>query len=86
MYANVGSVYADSSKDPFDDPKVETIVEIFKRIAVSVPDMRLQVGTNKFRAVLGVLSLLLTSPTPLPLLSLATLASEASTALSSTRP
>jgi alkaline phosphatase len=25
-------VYADSSKDPFDDPKVETIVEIFKRL------------------------------------------------------
>jgi hypothetical protein len=29
------SVYADSSKDPFDDPKVETIVEIFKRLTVS---------------------------------------------------
>ncbi|KAH7008086.1 alkaline-phosphatase-like protein [Ilyonectria destructans] len=29
---NAMGVYADSSKDPFDDPKVETIVEIFKRI------------------------------------------------------
>lgn len=28
------SVYADSSEDPFDDPKVETIVEIFKRLTV----------------------------------------------------
>lgn len=27
-------VYADSSEDPFDDPKVETIVEIFKRVHV----------------------------------------------------
>lgn len=26
------SVYADSSKDPFDDPKVETIVELFRRV------------------------------------------------------
>jgi alkaline phosphatase len=25
-------VYADSSKDPFDDPKVETIVELLTRI------------------------------------------------------
>jgi len=25
-------VYSDSSEDPFDDPKVETIVEIFKRV------------------------------------------------------
>ncbi|KAF5005396.1 hypothetical protein FDECE_8160 [Fusarium decemcellulare] len=29
---NAMGVYADSSPDPFDDPKVETIVEIFKRI------------------------------------------------------
>ncbi|KPM38357.1 hypothetical protein AK830_g8192 [Neonectria ditissima] len=29
---NAMGVYADSSADPFDDPKVETIVEIFKRI------------------------------------------------------
>ncbi|KAI5461149.1 alkaline-phosphatase-like protein [Mariannaea sp. PMI_226] len=29
---NAMGVYADSSKDPFDDPKVETIVEIFKRV------------------------------------------------------
>ncbi|KAI9158731.1 Alkaline phosphatase H [Paramyrothecium foliicola] len=29
---NAMGVYADSSKDPFDDPKVETIVEIFKRL------------------------------------------------------
>ncbi|KAK0392272.1 hypothetical protein NLU13_1768 [Sarocladium strictum] len=28
---NALGVYADSSKDPFDDPKVETIVEIFRR-------------------------------------------------------
>jgi len=28
------SVHADSSPDPFDDPKVETIVEIFRRIHV----------------------------------------------------
>lgn len=34
--ANKCSVYADSSPDPFDDPKVETIVEIFKRIWVSL--------------------------------------------------
>ncbi|KAL2690716.1 alkaline-phosphatase-like protein [Phyllosticta citricarpa] len=29
---NALSVYADSSKDPFDDPKVETIVELFNRL------------------------------------------------------
>ncbi|KAH7318695.1 alkaline-phosphatase-like protein [Stachybotrys elegans] len=29
---NAMGVYADSSEDPFDDPKVETIVEIFKRL------------------------------------------------------
>ncbi|KAF7559051.1 hypothetical protein G7046_g5109 [Stylonectria norvegica] len=29
---NAMGVHADSSPDPFDDPKVETIVEIFKRI------------------------------------------------------
>ncbi|KAH7152444.1 alkaline-phosphatase-like protein [Dactylonectria estremocensis] len=29
---NAMGVYADSSADPFDDPKVETIVEIFKRV------------------------------------------------------
>ena len=29
---NALGVYADSSKDPFDDPKVESIVEIFRRI------------------------------------------------------
>ncbi|KAK0794450.1 hypothetical protein LTR38_009211 [Friedmanniomyces endolithicus] len=29
---NALGVYADSSKDPFDDPKVETIAEIFHRI------------------------------------------------------
>ncbi|KAH8815988.1 putative alkaline phosphatase H [Xylogone sp. PMI_703] len=29
---NAMGVYADSSKDPFDDPKVETIVEILSRI------------------------------------------------------
>ncbi|KAF5018712.1 hypothetical protein F66182_9296 [Fusarium sp. NRRL 66182] len=29
---NAMGVYADSSPDPFDDPKVETIVEIFKRV------------------------------------------------------
>ncbi|KAK2807461.1 hypothetical protein FQN51_003288 [Onygenales sp. PD_10] len=29
---NALGVYVDSSKDPFDDPKVETIAEIFKRI------------------------------------------------------
>ena len=28
------SAYADSSPDPFDDPKVETIVELLKRIWV----------------------------------------------------
>jgi len=29
---NAMGVYADSSEDPFDDPKVETIVEIFRRV------------------------------------------------------
>ncbi|KJZ80512.1 hypothetical protein HIM_00362 [Hirsutella minnesotensis 3608] len=29
---NAMGVYADSSPDPFDDPKVETIVEIFRRV------------------------------------------------------
>jgi alkaline phosphatase len=29
---NCLSVYADSSKDPFDDPKVETIAELFMRL------------------------------------------------------
>ena len=29
---NALGVYADSSKDPFDDPKVETIAEIFHRL------------------------------------------------------
>ena len=29
---NAMGVYADSSKDPFDDPKVETIVELLTRI------------------------------------------------------
>ncbi len=29
------SVYADSSADPLDDPKVETIVELLRRIWVS---------------------------------------------------
>ena len=30
--ANALGVYADSSEDPFDDPKVETIAELFHRI------------------------------------------------------
>jgi hypothetical protein len=30
-----GRVYADSSPDPLDDPKVETIVELLYRIWVS---------------------------------------------------
>lgn len=29
---NALNVYADSSKTPFDDPKIETIAELFKRI------------------------------------------------------
>jgi hypothetical protein len=29
---NALGVYADSSKDPFDDPKIETIAEIFWRL------------------------------------------------------
>jgi hypothetical protein len=32
---NAMGVYVDSSKSPFDDPKVETIVEIFRRVRVS---------------------------------------------------
>lgn len=31
---NAMGVYADSSPSPFDDPKVETIVEIFQRVRV----------------------------------------------------
>lgn len=33
---NAMGVHADSSPDPFDDPKVETIVEIFRRIRCGV--------------------------------------------------
>lgn len=32
--ANIRSVYSDSSDDDFDDPKVETIVEMVTRIWV----------------------------------------------------
>jgi hypothetical protein len=38
----VFSVYADSSPDAFDDPKVETIVELLKRIWVGLLNMSLQ--------------------------------------------
>lgn len=33
-------MHADTSKDPFDDPKVETIVEIFKRVVVCIKIQR----------------------------------------------
>ena len=32
---NIRSVYVDSSPDNFDDPKVETVIELLKRIWVS---------------------------------------------------
>lgn len=80
------SVYADSSPDPFDDPKVETIVEIFKRIWVSLqPQMSLIPHSNGIRVVLGVLFLPPTLPMLLLLLSLATPVPEACTVLLLTR-
>lgn len=54
--ANGSSVYADSSEDPFDDPKVETIVEIFRRITVRFPVLqnRLVFSLICLRVALGV--------------------------------
>lgn len=59
------SVYADSSPDLYDDPKVETIVELLKRIWVSRPRRYSKgIGTDTTtRARHGAPSLLPSSPT-----------------------
>jgi hypothetical protein len=47
------SVYVDSSPDPQDDPKVETIVELLVRIWVSINDLPAASGGALFANVNG---------------------------------
>ena len=91
---NLYRVHADSSPDAFDDPKVETIVEIFHRIWVRSHRSRLRhlahfmefLANKSCRMVPGELFLLPFWQMPHQLLSAATHDAAPSTARSSTKP